>query len=154
MGRCWTSTVSVRFQWAVPDLALSVDARHSEHCDLALAVETRQCSLWPGVRSWDPSVPTDIHNLQLRSSTTRGEEGGDWKGERWNEKATLIKSTDPHLVGGEIPYNIGIEHAFYTWMPMKAISFSVDFTQLANSFGYTFPKFNMEPNHSQVFHED
>ena len=51
--------------------------------DLELAVEVRQCPLRSGARSCDPR-----------------QEGGREK-ERKKEKATLIKSRDPQLAGGE-----------------------------------------------------
>ena len=60
---------------------------------------------WHSLRrlGWGPAVPTDICNSQLRSGSARGEEGGrkEEGKEGRKEKATLIKSRDPHLAGGE-----------------------------------------------------
>ena len=53
----------------------------SAHWDLAHAVEVRQCPLRSGARSWDPRLPEEK--------------------EKEEEEATLIKSRDPHLAGGE-----------------------------------------------------
>ena len=46
--------------------------------------EVQQCSLRSGTRSWDPTLPEE---------------------KKKEEKATLIKSRDPHLAGGEKSIN-------------------------------------------------
>jgi len=60
----------------------------SAHCGLELAVEVRQCTPRSAARSCDPRLPKET------------EEEGRKEGKR-KEKATVIKSRDPHLAAGE-----------------------------------------------------
>ena len=46
----------------------------SAHCNLALAVEVRQCRLRSDARGWGPAVPTDLWSSRLRTKRRRAEE--------------------------------------------------------------------------------
>ena len=98
----------------------------SAHCDLELAVEVRQCPLRPGSRGWGPAVPTAICNSRLRSGSAHWDlelavevpavPTGIWtarrrrrvrrrrrqrRRRRWRRRRALLKSSNPHLAGGE-----------------------------------------------------
>ena len=76
---------SIRAFYLAPLLTFSLHG----HWDLALAVE-------------GSAVPTEIWSSQLQSWAGRRKEKGRRKaGERRKENATLMKSRDPHLAGGE-----------------------------------------------------
>ena len=63
----------------------------SAHCDLQLAVEVRQCPLGSGARGGGPAVPTGIWTARRRRRVRRR-----------RRRRALLKSSNPHLAGGEI----------------------------------------------------
>jgi len=75
----------------------------SAHWDLELTVEVRQCPLGSATRGGGPAVPTGIWSSRWRSgcahmgSGLRGGEGGGGGG----GGEALLKSSNPHLAGGE-----------------------------------------------------
>ena len=63
----------------------------SAHCDLQLAVEVRQCPLGSGAHGGGPAVPTGIWTARRRRQVRR----------RRRRRRALLKSSNPHLAGGE-----------------------------------------------------
>ena len=82
------------------DLELAVEVRQcplrpgsrGAHCDLQLAVEVRQCPLGSGARGGGPAVPTGIWTARRRRRVRR---------RRRRRRRALLKSSNPHLAGGE-----------------------------------------------------
>ena len=64
----------------------------SAHCDLEVAVEVRQCPLGSGARGGGPAVPTGIWTARGRRRMRR---------RRRRRRRALLKSSNPHLAGGE-----------------------------------------------------
>ena len=113
----------------------------SAHWDLELAVEVRQCPLGSGARGWGPAVPTatwksrfEVRQCPLRSATRvevrqcplgSGARGGGpavptgiWTARRVRRRRrrrALLKSSNPHLAGGEKQYWFDGSHFLMIW---------------------------------------
>ena len=79
----------------------------SAHCDLQLAVEVRQCPLGSGARGGGPAVPTGIWTARRRRRVRRRRR----QRRRRRRRRALLKSSNPHLAGGEL--HICILHVLY-----------------------------------------
>ena len=121
-SRCWSPAVPTGI-WR------SRLKSGSAHWDLEVAAEARQCPLGSGARGWSPAVPTAIWSWQMKSGSAHcdleladevrqcplqsgaGEEAEEETAEAEAAEAagvaeaagdaSLIKSSNPHLAGGE-----------------------------------------------------
>ena len=77
----------------------------SARCDLQLAVEVRQCPLGSGARGGGPAVPTAIWTARRRRRVRRRR--------RRRRRRALLKSSNPHLAGGEYESQWGWDYPIY-----------------------------------------
>ena len=87
----------------------------SAHCDLQLAVEVRQCPLGSGARGGGPAVPTGIWTARRRRRVRRRR--------RRRRRRALLKSSNPHLAGGEIYTRVCVcaHELAILWLPQFSI---------------------------------
>ena len=107
----------------------------SAHWNLELAVEVRQCPLGSGARGGGPAVPTGIWTARRRRRVRRRRrQRRQRRRRRWRRrKRALLKSSNPHLAGGESPC--------YSWVNQRTVDWaSYSSSQIVNVYQAGYPQ--------------